>query len=235
MVICVTWGCVDTEYSVRDHPDLLELVPREHGSTPPLVWNQPGRVDRPPPQDTERPTRFEPDIRVKSQWDTRPPNRARLVYMGKITCITVHHEGRPSANNEISEYGVKRLLLLTRKVHERVMGAGDIGYHFAIDRAGRVWEARPMKYQGAHAGNPAANRGNIGIEVMGNFNKQRVNQAQKTALAWLLNRLMDDYGLDTTDIHTHREIKKKFGLSATDCPGRDLQNWVNAFRRAACQ
>ena len=29
----------------------------------------------------------------------------------------------------------------------------DVGYHYAVDRAGRVWECRPLTWQGAHVRN----------------------------------------------------------------------------------
>ena len=220
-------GCAGTRNQVN--PNLLKVVPKRSEYAPPAVAG-PDTVKGPSAQRT--PPSFSMFIRPKSDWDSTPPNQSLMGLMGKIQCITVHHEGCQTPNNEVSEYAVKRILQITRKVHERVLGAGDIGYHFAIDRAGRIWEGRPLKYQGAHAGNPTANRGNVGIEVMGNFDKQRVNDAQAAALKWLLLRLMAQYDVGIRDVYTHQEVRHRFDLASTECPGRDLQAWVERFRRS---
>ena len=51
-----------------------------------------------------------------------------------------------------------------RKAHLRRDGGrwGDIGYHYAIDPAGRLWEGRSLKWQGAHV-KSKERRKNIGV------------------------------------------------------------------------
>ena len=77
-----------------------------------------------------------------------------------------------------------------RKLH-RNRGWGDIGYHFVVDRAGRVWEARPIKYQGAHVKD--YNFANIVVLVLGNFDEQLTTGAQLKALRRHLHALMRRY------------------------------------------
>ena len=79
----------------------------------------------------------------------------------------------------------------------------------------------------------AANKGNIGICVLGNFDVQYPNDRQKQSLKALLVRLMDRYGLANTDIYTHREIRADYGLAGTDCPGTHLQPVVDSLRRGS--
>jgi len=208
-------GCAPTVSLIPPDPDRLGLVAKDGGTHRPVARRtQPMR------------------IRPKASWDSGSPNIALIKYMGKITCMTIHHEGTQTANNELSLDGVVKRLRVTRKVHmSKDFGWGDIGYHFCIDRAGRIWEARSLRFQGAHAGNNQANKGNIGIELMGNFDKQIVNDAQKKSLSWLVKKLMKKYQIPLGEILTHREIRKKFNLSKTQCPGNDLQLYMNKLRK----
>jgi N-acetyl-anhydromuramyl-L-alanine amidase AmpD len=153
--------------------------------------------------------------------------------MGRPTCITVHHEGDMA---QLASTGEVRLhLMKMQAVHmkpkgEDGLGAADIAYHFLIDPSGRVIEGRKLAWQGAHAGNNDANRGNIGICLLGNFDVQRPTEAQKQALRKLLVTLMNRYNIPVSRVYTHCEVKRKFALAATDCPGKNLQVYVDGLR-----
>ena len=154
--------------------------------------------------------------------------------MGKVSRITIHHEGMETTE-ESSVEGVKEELRLIQKSHVNRSIAGDIGYHYVIDYNGRIWEGRPVKYQGAHAGNGDANKGNIGIVLLGNFEVQRPTQAQLNSLETLTDFLMKRYDLTCARVFTHKEIRKKYGLSATACPGRYLQSQVTLIRTSLAE
>ena len=207
-------ACVTRKSLIPPDPDRLKVVPKVTGVQP-LIPQMIGPMK----------------IRPKAWWDAGKPNMAKITYMGKITRMTIHHEGTETANNEMSLDGVVRRLRITRKVHMNAFGWGDIGYHFCIDRAGRIWEARSMRFRGAHAGNAETNQGNIGIELMGNFEKQKVNDTQKRSLRWLIKKLMSDYKIRVSEIYTHREIRKKYRMGMTICPGRDLQLYMDSLRQ----
>lgn len=153
--------------------------------------------------------------------------------MGTPTCITVHHEGQ-HAGPMTQAYVCSHLRSIrSHQVKTRAsggLGAGDIAYHFIIDPSGNVWEGRPLQFQGAHAGNGEANRGNIGICLLGNFSDQSVPWAQKKALRSLLVMQMNRYNVPASRIYTHREVKRRFGLPSTQCPGRHLQTYVDGVR-----
>ena len=100
---------------------------------------------------------------------------------------------------------------------------GDIGYHYAIDPAGRIWSCRPLNYQGAHV--RGQNPGNLGIVVLGNYDKQSVNRAQQAAIATFLSLQARRYRVPVSRIHTHQE------MAATACPGRSLQQFMVKARR----
>jgi N-acetylmuramoyl-L-alanine amidase CwlA len=141
--------------------------------------------------------------------------------MTKITRITVHHTAMVTGARSRSE--VARTL---RSIQRNHFGRGwaDIGYHFVVDASGRTWQCRPIKYQGAHAGNHQLNRGNIGITVLGNYDEQALSALQKESLVTLLATLCREYGLTTRQIATHLELKN------TACPGRNLQTFINRLR-----
>jgi hypothetical protein len=174
------------------------------------------------------------DIMPRLAWCRSNPIVNRLVPMGRITKITVHHEGMDAAD-ECSLAEVKQELRTIQRGHEQRMHAGDIGYHFIIDYNGRVWEGRDLCWQGAHAGNNDANRGNIGIVLLGNFEVQHPSEAQLAQLRQLLDYLMARYNIAPDRVYTHREIKKAFGLAGTECPGRYLQSEMNSMRRRLAQ
>ena len=114
-----------------------------------------------------------------------------------------------------------------RDYHVRVRGWRDIGYHYVVDRMGRIWEGRPLNYQGAHA-HGRANRGNIGIVLLGNFMNQDLNDYQAKALRLLIARLCRAYGIPPERIFTHGEIRG----GQTDCPGPAVSRLVREIRQS---
>ncbi len=158
----------------------------------------------------------------RSSWAPYPPIKKRLDHMSKIYRITVHHEGS-DVNTHTSRWSVAADLQDIRRIHLKTMHAGDIGYHYIVDRAGRVWEGRPVCYQGAHCGG-ASNIGNLGIMCLGNFDRQKPTTKQITALDRFLAYQMKVYSVPMKRVFTHREFKP------TRCPGKHLQYHMNGFR-----
>ena len=147
--------------------------------------------------------------------------------MRYINRITIHHEGWTPVYFTDTGSTMARLDSIRRSHLER-MRAGDIGYHYVIDRAGRVWQGRDVRYQGAHVSKQ--NENNLGIMVLGNFNKQKMSSQQTSTLQNLLQISMRSYRVRTNRIFTHREI------GATTCPGNLLQShmsWLRSSGRLA--
>jgi len=137
--------------------------------------------------------------------------------------MTVHHEGWTPVWFDDVQSTSKRLESI-RRSHLKRFQAGDIGYHFVIDRAGRVWQGRDLRYQGAHVRDHNAN--NIGVMVLGNFDLQRPTKAQLSTLGFTLAQLMQRYRILSKHVVTHQE------LNVTSCPGKSLQSQVVAMRRS---
>ena len=113
--------------------------------------------------------------------------------MRKINKIIIHctatQENKDVSVDEVRRWHLKR-------------GWRDIGYHFLIQRNGRVDEGRPIEQSGAHT--KGHNWDSIGVAYVGGVEDERQNgkwiakdtrtPEQKDSLVDLLCQLKDSYG-----------------------------------------
>lgn len=178
-------------------------------------------VERPPVA-TESPIAEPEDVSwfvPRSAWSVEPIDTSNIDPMTTIYRVTVHHSGD---EDDASDAPMDALRLF-EKIHKHTKGWACIGYHFIIDKNGRVYEGRPLQYQGAHAVG-VNNVGNIGICLIGDFDHEQVPSEQRLSLIVTLDRLCDRYGIEKAQVFGHREFK------ATDCPGRYLMPIVEQYR-----
>ena len=168
----------------------------------------------------------------RQQWKANPM-RSNWDRMTTPYRITVHHTAEP-----ISSTALRASMAEVRNVqsqHMNARGFADIGYHFLVDRAGRVFEGRPLYAQGAHASGEL-NIGNIGICLLGNFaaqadrgsayrTAQKPSTAQLESLAALLHQVQQVYDIPDRQVWGHGDLK------STECPGAELSRWVATYRR----
>ncbi|MEQ8765828.1 MAG: N-acetylmuramoyl-L-alanine amidase [Planctomycetota bacterium] len=159
-------------------------------------------------------------IHPRREWGARAMG-ANHDRMEKIWRITVHHTAM--ATWDVSRAGAVDSLQGIQRNHQQTNGWADIGYHYLIDRAGRIWEGRPVTVQGAHAGNSELNRGNIGIALLGNFDTQRPSDEQLRTLQGLLVQTCDQFSVQPENITGHRRIAATAGRP-TECPGENLES-----------
>lgn len=141
--------------------------------------------------------------------------------MPPIKYLTIHHEGwEPFLATDADETAAR--IEHVRVAHRNAKGGGyaDIGYHYIIDREGRVWEGRNLRYQGAHVKNH--NEGNIGIMCLGNFEEQSPTQRQLAGLSRQVRAVMAKHSIPIKRVRTHQE----WSDAQTLCPGKSLQAWV---------
>jgi hypothetical protein len=165
-----------------------------------------------------------PPILPRTAWGARR-TRSNFDRMTPISRITVHHTATRLTGNSarVAADAIKSY----QREHQEKEGWADIGYHFLIDPSGRIWEGRPISYQGAHAGSPDLNVGNVGIALIGDFTVQQPSSAQKKALTDLLDSLCAKYRVPHGRVYTHQEMLG----GGTKCPGPALQRIVEQWRR----
>lgn len=139
-----------------------------------------------------------------------------------VTRITLHHDGDSVFESTYRADAGDRLERIRR--YHRSLNWGDIGYHYLIDPAGRVWQGRPLSWQGAHVADQ--NPGNLGICVMGNFDRQQPTGTQIRAVERFVAECMTRYRVPLHEVRTHRE------MASTLCPGRYLQPRIDRLRRS---
>lgn len=191
--------------------------------TPPTPMPSPPRRDYVPPSRAGV-SGTSSGLIARSRWTSAGPSLALMNRMQPVRCITVHHDGIGPFHDMDQRAAMARLESI-RRYHRESLGWGDIGYHYSIDRSGRVYECRSLTYQGAHVKNH--NEGNIGVMLLGNFDQQTPSSAQIDALIAQLSGLMQTHGVPVNRVHTHREWQG----AVTACPGGSLQASMNNIRQ----
>ncbi|MHC4946705.1 MAG: peptidoglycan recognition protein family protein [Planctomycetota bacterium] len=192
-------------------------------SLPGPVWEpRPAPApDTRPPVKAATPAPATSNVIARTNWASGSPVPTLMNRMRPVRYITVHHDGMSPFFGGDARAAAARLEAIRRG--HRGRGWGDIGYHYAVDRGGRVWQARPVGWQGAHVKDH--NEGNIGIVVLGNFDRQTATRAQIEGLHRHLATVMRTYRVPASRVRTHQE------WAPTACPGRSLQYHMNDARR----
>jgi hypothetical protein len=166
-----------------------------------------------------------PGVIPRSGWGARAPDPSNLTSnRTRWSRITVHHTALPTStlgHRTSAETGqaVKGI----QRQHMSDRGFGDIGYHFVIDPVGRVFAARSLAWQGAHA-RGSNNVSNIGVCLLGNFEAERPTSPALQSLGSLLDQLRERHHIPRTEVFGHCDF------TATICPGRHLMNWVHRYK-----
>lgn len=168
---------------------------------------------------TNAPSEYAGLIR-RSSWSKGNPVPNLMDRMLPINKITIHHDGMSPFTSTAQAAAASRIEAIRRAHRNR--NWGDIGYHYLIDPSGRVWEGRPLAWQGAHVKDN--NEGNIGICMLGNYEEQTVSESQSQALDQFLATTLRSYNISRRGVYTHQEF------NPTACPGRSLQARMDIIR-----
>jgi len=187
----------------------------------------------------------QPSMYPRSAWGARAPKVTPSV-ASSLKIAVVHHS---AGTNNYSSGQVPAVLRGVQAYHMDANGWNDIGYNFAVDRFGRLWEARAGGITRAVIGGHARgfNTGSTGVVVLGNFETASPSSAVTTSVSRLLAwkfavhdvdpRTMVAYTagagspkyapgtvLPMNRIVGHRDV----GLTA--CPGRNLYAHMRGIR-----
>lgn len=166
-------------------------------------------------------------IMSRAGWGAAPRKGSNVAHTP--VRVTVHHtQGHRAMSEAEAQRSVKgtQWYHMVGRAKEGKDPFADIGYHFLIAGDGRVVEGRRAEYLGAHAG--SANNGNIGVAMMGDFNKLHPTDAQVESLTRLVTFLSLKYKKDPAakgflEGHQH--------YNSTDCPGLHMMEILGALRR----
>jgi len=162
------------------------------------------------------PTKFK--IYPRSSW-AKQGIKGNITAMAGVNKITVHHTDDGPKLNSMSDVQFIRGI---ENHHRNNRKWACIGYHYIIGRDGKIYEARPVKYQGAHASK--SNPHNVGISLIGDFNKHMPANSQLTSLNKLLSYLRTKYKVTARKVYGHTH------LGQTECPGKYLKSWIERYR-----
>jgi hypothetical protein len=136
----------------------------------------------------------QPPIISRSAWARGQAPPRYPAANGYVKLAFVHHTDTP---NGYSRAEVPAMLMSIYRFHRYVRGWNDIGYNFAIDLFGRIWEARAGGIDeaviGAQAG--AYNAVSTGVAVLGAFQDVVPSPAAIAALQRLLAWKLSLHGI----------------------------------------
>ena len=163
---------------------------------------------------------------ARTAWKASRPRPRDMTPSGNdFSRITIHHSAEASPQHLDGSLASSAAAI--RKIqHVHMNGAttgyGDIGYHFLIDPQGRVFRGRELDYQGAHAYG-VNNKRNIGICVLGNFERSMPSRKALAALEKTIGDLRKKHGISRTQVFGHKHFRN------TACPGKQLGLWVERY------
>jgi hypothetical protein len=162
-----------------------------------------------------------PDFVVsRSAWGARNPGKI----CGSVVTPyrqAIHHTASPSSDGNI--HSTMRGM---QAYHIDNRGWCDIGYHFVVSQAGKVYQGRSRENRpGAHVG--GENSGNVGTSLIGNFQSQSLSDTQLNAAAEIVGWVGRTYGIafNRTRIKGHREHSGQ----TTSCPGNNAINRLDTL------
>ncbi|WP_175408425.1 peptidoglycan recognition protein, partial [Streptomyces sp. TRM64462] len=190
-----------------------------------------------------------PAIVTRKGWGADESLRERdFLYTKTVRVAFVHHSA--TGNNYTCSQAPSVLRSIYR-YHTRSMGWRDIGYNFAIDKCGNIYEGRAggvaKPVQGAHT--LGFNTNSTGIAVLGTHTSAAPPAATVTAVAKLTAWKLGLHGMDprvkTTLTSGGGNLYKKGTRAtlnvisghrdgyATECPGAQLYSKLGTTRNTA--
>lgn len=185
-------------------------------------------LQQPPKAVVPRP----PRIVSRDEWGSKPdPIPASRKQTPRF--ITLHHAGVLWTNAQDPAQFVRNMQSWGKRRPEiekppRNTYWPDLPYHFLIAPDGRIFEGRPLEYEPeSNTKYPLA--GNVGVEMMGDFNKQRPSKAQLESAVRLTAWLMQEHKIPADRVRTHRDAAP----GQTQCPGKDFLRYIDdgTFRK----
>ena len=150
---------------------------------------------------------------TRNQWGAKPLTAySSTTQPDNRTGVIIHHSVTAEGTNQAS---VEAILRQIDSFH-RSKGWGGIGYNFAVDHKGRIYEARGRDIIGVHAANH--NTLNFGICYIGNTDKKLTPKAVK-AIQSVIAELQEA-------ANKKLKVQGHGSVNLTACPGKRLVNRI---------
>jgi hypothetical protein len=161
---------------------------------------------------TTRPTR---SIQVieRAAWGAVLP--AGRYQSHTIDRLTVHHTATVLEDNRDAPAHIRG----HQRFHQQDRGWPDLAYHFVVDRAGNIYEGRPLTARGdtATGYDPT---GHFLPVLEGDYDRQDPTGPQIDALVDLFAWAAAEFGADPATLAGHRDY------AATSCPGEAVYQLI---------
>lgn len=143
----------------------------------------------------------------------------------KPQLLIIHHTGGTDANpkEDTSHHTFEVVNEWHKKLWNFKSSLGFyIGYHYFIDKSGKVTQGRADTDEGAHT--VGKNLTSLGICLAGNFDVTKPTKEQVEALKTLLKAKLTQYGLLKEAVVPHRKYANKscYGKLLSDTWAKDL-------------
>jgi len=162
----------------------------------------------------------------REAWGARAPVLAMRAQTP--TRITIHHTGTPQRPDLSTAQKIKNLQLFSQREDKLADGRtkpawGDVPYHYYLGLDGKIAVGRDEAYAG-DTNTEYDPAGHVLVVVEGNFEVEKVADAQWRALVEIVWWLAQRHQVPVADIQSHGDYAK------TDCPGADLYRRLDGLR-----
>ena len=145
--------------------------------------------------------------------------------MNKPEYIIIHHTGGTDLNPK-ADTSYQTMEIIDAWHQEKEFTISSLGwycgYHYVIERDGKLRQARQEYEEGVHT--IEYNKRSIGVCLIGNFDSFLPTNEQILSLKILLRELVEKYKMKTEFIIPHRHFANKtcFGKKLYDLWGQDV-------------
>ena len=189
----------------------------------------------------------QPAIHTRAEWSARAPSNP-IASAPNLKLAVVHHS---ATGNDYTQADVPGILRSIQAYHIDSNGWSDIGYNFAVDKFGGIWEGRDGSLNGNSIGAHAEgfNSGSVGVVALGNYENGTPTPAQvgsvTEVIAWRFASSAIDPtssvaftsgGSSTVPAGTVVNLPRVVGhrdVGSTDCPGSALYSRLASQIRPA--
>lgn len=153
-----------------------------------------------------------PQIITREQWRANPSYLDWDEKYSPLKAVVVHHTA--SKNNYTAEQA-PGIVAGIYYYHAKTLKWGDIGYHFLVDRFGKIYQGRAGDMNRVNEGGHSYgfNMGTVGIAMIGNFMEEQPTDAALDSVAKLAAWKLKTGKLDPHTFITEKKSHLKPGYS----------------------